>query len=123
MAIKRRSGAIPRKPLNGRRAIENRNDFNEITSITYQTFQALNCTVQPIEGSSMTPDLIGYMDREVFTVYTETQLTAGVEGTNRKPDELFIYGKWFKVIRCKRWQVGIIPHYECIVIEKDEGLQ
>lgn len=120
--IKRRNGAIPRKPIPARRSTEVKNDFNEVTGITHQTFNALNCTVQPIEGGSMTPDLVGYMDREVFTVFTETFLVAGVEGSNRKPDELFIYGKWFKVIRCKRWQVGLAPHYECVVVEKDEGL-
>jgi len=118
----RRSGLIPRKTIPARRSVETTNDFNEVIGITNQSFNALQCTVQPVVGGSMTPDLIGYADREIYTVYTETQLVVGLEGTNRKPDELFIYNKWFKVIRCKRWQVGVIPHYECVVVEKDEGL-
>ena len=121
MAI-RRSGLIPRKTIPAKRSIETTNDFNEVIDITNQSFNALECTVQPVVGGSMTPDLIGYADREIYTVYTSTLLSFGVEGTNRKPDELFINNKWFKVIRCERWQVGVIPHYECVVVEKDEGL-
>lgn len=121
MAI-RRSGLIPRKTIPARRSVETTNEFNEVIGITNQSFNALDCTVQPVIGGSMTPDLIGYADREIYTVYTSTMLSFGVEGTNRKPDELLINNKWFKVIRCESWQVGIIPHYECIVVEKDEGL-
>ena len=120
MAI-RRSGLIPRKTIPARRSTETTNDFNEVIGITNQSFNALQCTIQPMIGGSMTPDLIGYADREIYTLYTETMLTEGVEGTNRKPDEVFINGKWFKVIRSKSWSVGIIPHYECVVVEKDEG--
>ncbi len=120
MAFKRR-GAMPRKTLQARRIVETRNEFNEVVSVTPTTFQALYCTVQPYEGDLFTPDVLGYTDKDVFTVFTETELRVGNEGTNRKPDEVQIEGKWFKVVKVKRWTT-LLNHYECVVIEKDEGL-
>jgi hypothetical protein len=117
----KRRGGIPRKTLPAKRNVEVRNEFNEVTSITETNFQALHCTVQPYEGDMFTPDVLGYTDKDVFTVFTETELKVGQEGTNRKPDEVMIEGKWFKVVKVKRWQT-LLKHYEVVVIEKDEGL-
>lgn len=120
MSFKRRGG-IPRKSLQARRVIEVTNDFNEVISLTTTNFQALYCTVQPYEGDLFTPDVLGFTDRDVFTVFTETELKVGQEGTNRKPDEVMIEGKWFKVVKVKRWTT-LLKHYEVVVVEKDEGL-
>jgi hypothetical protein len=116
-----RRGLIPRKTLQAKRIVEVRNEFNEVVSITPTVFQALNCTVQPYEGDLFSPDTNGYTDRDIFTVFTATELKVGQEGTNRKPDEIQIEGKWFKVVKVKRWTT-LINHYECVVIEKDVGL-
>lgn len=120
--IKRRSGMIPRKTLQARRVIETRNSFNEITGVQYVTFQALQCTDQPYEGDTFDPNMTGFTNRKVRTVFTETLLQDGDDNSNRKADEVFMYGSWWKVFKVKSWQVGLIPHYEVIVIEKDEGL-
>lgn len=117
----KRRGVIPRKTLPARRIVETRNIFNEVVSLTQTDFQALYCTVQPYEGDLFTPDVLGFTDKDVFTVFTETELKVGQEGTNRKPDELMIEGKWFKVVKVKRWTT-LLKHYEVVVIEKDEGL-
>jgi len=117
----KRRGAMPRKTLQARRIVETRNEFNEVTSVTPTTFQALYCTVQPYEGDLFTPDVLGYAVRDVFTVFTETELKVGQEGTGNKPDEVMIEGKWFRVVKVKRWTT-LLKHYEVIVIEKDEGL-
>lgn len=121
MAI-RRSGLIKRPNLKARRPTEQLNDFNEVVGVTFKEFTAFTCTVQPYEGSSMTPDPIGFSERDVYTVFTNTLLQGGAEGSTTKADELFIYGKWCRVIKVKPWLNGVNSHYEVICIAKDEGL-
>jgi hypothetical protein len=118
----RRSRLIPRITLQGRRNTEVRNEFNEVTSIVNQTFQVNDVTVQPFIGDMMSPDLNGFQNAEIFTVFTSTPLQTGVEGDTKKADELFIYDGWYRVIKVKRWLSGVIPHYECVCAKLDGGL-
>lgn len=113
---------LPRVTLDGRRVVETVNDFNEVIDITTTSFKVKNCTVQPYEGAAMTPDQSGYKQVEAYTIFTDTELKNGKEGTNQKPDEIKLGDKWYKVIRVKIWRNSVIPHYECIVIDKDGGL-
>ena len=120
--IKRRNGAIPRKTLQARHKQDVLDEFERPLTPTVTPFSAKNCTVQPYVGDTfqLAPD--GFQGKDVFTVFTETLLTRGKEGSLIKPDELLINNVWFRVVKVKPWQVGLIPHYECIVVELDEGL-
>lgn len=118
----RRSGLIPRKQLQARRLVEVRNDFNEITSITYTTFTINNCTVQPYVGVDTVAATDGFNTSSIYTIFTDTKLSAGKEGTSNKADEVMVNDSWCRVVKVKPWQNGLISHYEIVVIEKDEGL-
>jgi hypothetical protein len=121
MRIQRRNGPIPRISLNGRHVTETLNEFNTPT-IDTEPFTLLTCTVQPYVGDDFTLGAEGFGTKEVFTVFTATQLTAGSEASEVKADEVQINGQWFKVIKVQPWGVGVIPHYCATVILKDEGL-
>lgn len=118
----RRSGLIPRRNLQGRRITEVRNDFNEVVSLTPTTFTLQNCTVQPYVGLDTMAGQDGFNNVTAYTIFTDTKVSAGKEGTNNKPDEIMVNGAWCRVIKVKPWQNGLIPHYEIVVIEKDVGL-
>lgn len=120
--MKRSRGAIPRKKLNGRHVQQVVNDFSEITGYTYTPFELKQCTAQPLVGDDLINAVEGYDSKSVYTVYTETKVTQGKQGTNIKPDEIQINGEWYRVIKVKAWQVGVIPHYEVTCVEIDEGL-
>lgn len=119
--IKRRGG-IPRKPLDARHVQDILDEFERPTGRSLVSFQALYCTVQPYIGDVflLAPD--GFQGKDIFTVFTETQLSIGKEGGTTKPDEVLINSKWFRVVKVQPWQVGLIPHYECVVVELDEAL-
>lgn len=123
MRIKRRNGAIRRVTLQARRVVEVRDRFNRIVSTNTESFNAELCTVQPFVGDTflLTPE--GLQNKDVYTVFTQTKLQVGKQGTTEKPDEIFFDGKWFRVAKVKNWSVGLIPHYECIIVELDEGLK
>lgn len=122
MRMKRRSGPIPRITLSARHVTETVNAFNEPTGLTKTPFNALLCTIQPFVGDDMLPALEGFSTKDVYTVFTETEIIAGEEGTAIKSDEIQIYNKWYRVVKVKKWQVGVIPHYEVVCILLDTGL-
>lgn len=119
--IKRR-GLLPRTTVQGRRIVEVRNEFNEVISLTPTTFQVNRVTIQPFVGDKLSPDLNGYQNMELYTVFTETPLQIGIEGSTRKADEININGSWYRVVAVKQWGVGVIPHYECVCAKMDQGL-
>ena len=120
--IKRRNGAIPRKTLQARHKQDVLDEFERPLTPVTTPFKIYNCTVQPYVGDTfqLAPD--GFQGKDVFTLFTETLLTRGKEDSLIKPDEVLINNIWFRVVKVKPWQVGLIPHYECIVVELDEGL-
>lgn len=123
MRIKRRNGSIPRLTLTARRVVEIRDRFNRITGTNTESFSAKLCTVKPFVGDTFLLSPEGLQNKDVYTLFTETKLQVGKQGTTEKPDEIFFDGKWFRVAKVKNWSVGLIPHYECIIVELDEGLK
>lgn len=123
MRIKRNNGAIPRKTLQARHVTEGYDAYGYPTGLTYVPFEALVCTVQPIQGKDLLLLPEGMRDKEAYTVWTETECDTVNEGTDKKPDEIQIYGDWYKVTKKRSWQVGLIPHYELVVVKRDEGLE
>lgn len=121
MRIQRRNGPIPRISLNGRHVTETTNEFG--TPATSNTaFTLLTCTVQPYVGDDFILGSDGYGTKDLFTVFTATQLTAGDENSTVKADEVQINNQWYKVIKVQPWGVGVIPHYCATVVLKDAGL-
>lgn len=122
MRMKRRNGPIPRKSLNARHVTEVLDDFGTPT-ITEVPFTLTLCTVQPFVGDDFILGSDGLQNKDVFTVFTETPLQSGKEGSEIKADEVEINGEWYIVYKAQPWQVGIgLDHYCATVILKDEGL-
>lgn len=123
MRFKRRNGAIRRITLKARKVVEVRDDFNRILSTNTTTFNAELCTVQPFVGDTFLLSPEGLQNKDVYTLFTSTPLQVGKQGTANKADEVFYDNKWFRVVKVKNWAVGLIPHYECIIVELDGGLK
>lgn len=123
MRLKRRNGTIPRITLQARRVVEVRDRFNRILSTDLTTFDAELCTVQPFVGDTFLLSPEGFQNKDVYTLFTQTKLQIGKQGTTEKADEVFFDNKWFRVVKVKNWSVGLIPHYECVIVELDEGLK
>jgi len=121
--IKRRRGAITRFDIQARHVQDDVDKFGRPSDTpTYTPFTAERCTVQPYVGGDLLVAADGFGDKEVYTVFTDTYLSQGKEGGLEKPDEVFIFDEWYRVAKTKRWQNGVINHYECVVVKIDEGL-
>lgn len=124
--IKRRNGAIPRKTYSARQrtlVADNTSVFsNKTTSITYTPFSVINCTIQPASGSDLKTLDEGFRNKEVYILRTETAVIAVDEGSPRLSDQIQFNGvsglDWFDVIKVKNWSVGVIPHYEVIIVRQ-----
>ena len=117
--IKRRRGVIPRKSVQGRHVQDTVDDFGRplVGQAVYTPFNVLNTTVQPYIGEDFMAADSGFQSKRTYTIFTETKLTEGEEDSIIKPDEVMIDGDWYRVVKVKPWQVGVIPHYECVVVK------
>lgn len=118
---RRKTSGIPRKNLTARRVVEVLDEYGMPTTST-TTFSLSNCTVQPYQADEMLLQPDGMAIRDAYTIYTDTLALAGIEGNPRKADEVLLNGSWYKVIKAAPWQVGVISHYELIVVLKVEGI-
>jgi hypothetical protein len=117
--IKRRRGVIPRKTVQGRHVQDTVDNFGRplVGQAVYTPFNLLNTTVQPYQGEDLMVLDTGFQSKRAFTLFTETKVTEGEEDSQIKPDEVMIDGDWYRVVKVKPWQVGVIPHYEVIVVK------
>jgi hypothetical protein len=117
--IKRRRGAIPRKTLQARNVQDTVDNFGrpQVGQSVYTPFDLLNTTIQPYQGEDLMVLDTGFQSKRAFTLFTETKVTEGEEDSQTKPDEVMIEGDWYRVAKVKPWQVGVIPHYEVIVVK------
>lgn len=119
--IGKKSSFFPRFKLKGRRVEETLDDFSRPISITNTEFDVLDCTIQPVTGNDLLALGEGFRTKSVYAIFTSTLIFEG-DNTNRKPDEIEIYSKWYRVARVEIWQNGVASHYKCICVEKDLGL-
>ena len=118
---RRKSSGIPRKDLTARHVVEALNQYGMPTT-TITPFTLSNCTVQPYQADELLLQPDGMAIRDAYTIYTDTPATAGEEGNTIKADEVSLFGGWYKVLKSSPWQVGVINHYELIVVKKQENL-
>lgn len=114
--------ALPRKDIQARHVTDVVDKFGEPTGATYTDFTMSKCTVQPYVGSDFILGTDGFTDKTVYTVFTDTFVTDGLDGGVTKPDEAYIYGKWFRCAKVRIWGNDVISHYECVFVEMTEGL-
>ena len=119
---------IPRKTLTARtrQAVKKGGSvFSNVGLETeYKEFELLQCTVQPIKGQDRQVLPEGIRDAESYKVFSETPVISVEEDTNNIGDQILIDGvtgdAWFTAYTVKKWQVGLIPHYEIHVVKEPD---
>lgn len=119
----RKRRLLPRITLEARHVEDNVDKFGRPDPLNplYTPFDLEFCTVQPYVGDDLIVSGDGFDSKTVYTIFTETEVTEGEDDSTIKPDEVKVYGKWYRVAKVKRWQTGVIPHYEIIVVKKQGG--
>lgn len=117
--IKRRSSAIRRVTLPARRVTDVIDKFGRpiIGQSQYTLFDLKSCTVQPYIGEDFVIADTGLQNKKTYVVFTETEVSVGEEDGTQKPDEIFLYDEWYRVVKVRPWQTGVIPHYEVIAVK------
>lgn len=111
---------IPRKVFNGKRIAITYDAYNLPTD-GETAFDVENASAQPISGNDATASLQGYKDKNIYVLYTTTEVKSADEGTATKGDLIEIEtGRWFRVVKVKYWNVGIRTHYEAWCVEENE---
>jgi len=114
----RKRRLLPRKNIPARHIEDVVDKFGrpQIGQSNYTDFELKNCTVQPYVGNDLIVADTGFETKEAFTIFTETLVSVGEEDSIRKPDQVFMYDAWYRVVKVKPWQNGVIPHYEIVVV-------
>ena len=118
----RRSSLIKRKDVQARSVTEALDYLNRPQGIVKTLYTLKECTVQPYVGDDLILAGDGFQNKSAYTIFTNTAVTEGLEGSTRKADEIQLYNDWYKVVKVKNWMVGVIPHYEVVCIRMDEAL-
>jgi hypothetical protein len=115
----RKRRLLPRKNIPARQVQDTVDRFGrpQIGQAAYTNFELKNCTVQPYVGDDLIVADTGFETKEAFTIFTETSASIGEEDSIRKPDEVFIFDAWYRVVKVKPWQNSVIPHYEVVVVK------
>lgn len=125
----RDSKYIPRKTYTARKVFLNKDNTSifenapdSTTPETYESFLTKACTIQPTTGQDLQTLSEGLRDKESYKILTSTPLTAVIENTNRLGDQIQYDGvngtSWFTVVKVKKWDVGVCPHYEAVIVKE-----
>lgn len=85
------------------------------TAITFR-----ECTVQPSTQTELMVLDEGLRDKNVFTMYTKTEIRSILEGGNQLPDIVVIEGVEHTVVKVMSWQNNIINHYKAMLVKSSE---
>lgn len=111
---------IPRKQFNAKRESETLDAYN-LPTFTSTTFTIENAGLQPITGEDARATSEGYKDKEIYILYTTTELKGPEEGTSNRGDLVEIEaGKWARVLKVEPWQYGLQSHYKAKLVVENE---
>lgn len=91
------------------------NDEYNVPRVVKIPFTVEDADIQPIKGSSLMALPEGLRSDIEYQIYTPTPLSSGVEGTDIRPDMLFIYGEWFVVVSVSGWKNSLDENYLAFV--------
>lgn len=96
--------------------------FDNVGTYSYQTFNAENCSVQPITERSQLLLEEGLREYESYTVYTTTPLTSVKEASEDLADQIYLDGQlgqsWFTVLKVKKHSVTSSgSQFEVVVVK------
>lgn len=75
------------------------------------------CTIQPSTQNELLVLDEGLRDKNVFTMYTKTEIRSVVEGTTQLPDLVVINGIEHTVVKSMPWNNNIINHYKALLVK------
>lgn len=82
------------------------------TPITFR-----ECTIQPSTQNELLVLDEGLRDKNVFTLYTKTEIRSVLEGTDQLPDVVLIDGVEHTVVKSIPWSNNIINHYKALLVK------
>ena len=86
-----------------------------VSNPTAPTVFTILASVQPLNDNEMQSLDEGRRDASNFKLISSTNLNS-VEVAQNNPDKVILFGtEVFEVVQCKRFQSGIISHYNMIV--------
>lgn len=112
---------IPRKTFNARRNTQVLDSYNLPTNPAPSNFTVENAGLQPTTGNKATATTDGYTDKEMYCLFTTTELQQPDEGSNDKGDEVEVFpNRWATVLRVEPWQYGLQSHYKVTLVMNNE---
>lgn len=123
--VRSRRDPIPRLTLQARHQSVEYDVTNYPIGETTIPYDLENCTIQPATGGALLSLPEGMRDREVYKVLTSTSPSLVQEGGSALYDEVFIpspyttTASWFLIVEKASCNVGLIPHYELLVVKGD----
>lgn len=90
---------------------------NRIRPPTRTPITFMECTIQPSTQNELLVLDEGLRDKNVFTMYTKTEIRSVVEGTNQLPDIVVIDSIEYTVIKSMPWNNNIINHYKALLVK------
>ena len=111
---------IPRKTFNAKRITQTLGPRNRPVE-NESTFTVDNAGLQPSKGFDAKATTDGYKDKELYDLFTTTELKAPDEGTDSKGDLIEITsGKWARVVKVEDWDYGLQSHYKAKLVVENE---
>ena len=111
-----------RKPLQVKRTLSAGKyvNGNYLPGDPVPTLLTIFASVQPATGKVLEALPEGRRNSESYVLYTDSELfTAEVSGS-KNADLVLIFSREFEVIKVKKYQNGVISHYEVLFAEVEQ---
>lgn len=103
--------------LQGFRQVQQVDARNRVRPPTKTPVVFRECTIQPSTQNELLVLDEGLRDKNVFTMYTKTEIRSVVEGTTQLPDIVVINGVEHTVVKAMPWNNNIINHYKALLVK------
>lgn len=107
-----RPSSIPRFTYTARRYTQVMDAYN-IPSTTFVEFPVEEAGApQPVIGENQVVLPEGFRNKDLFRIFTTTDVRGVNEGSSERPDLIFIFTHWYTVVKVHDWTYGVRSHKE-----------
>lgn len=106
---------------------------DSVTTVSITTEVAQDCTLQPVDTQKLSAGLEGLSVNDIFVLRTNTPIYTAIEGTTLIGSGIYLppcyftpagstfvppsIGGYYNCLEVKRWNNGVINHYEAMVVK------
>lgn len=83
-------------------------------AVTPTTFTIV-ASIQPMGGDEILMLPEGDREKEVLSLFTETELRVADQDNKTESDRVAWEGSDYEVIKVRPWKMGALDHYECVI--------